>query len=270
MIDFSKNAAYYGKSVPLAKVFDSESIEHFGVDRCIWLLSIKPAVRNVESYVKDRVRLEEIEVLSLHINSKPDTEGYYRLLKQIHSQIRYPCVVFLEYKNKYKVVAWSFVDSVSSSDHNILRSKYETSWIYDPPSSEKTQKCVSELSTLLLDGEGCIKELYEQICRTIGNCYPQYIGSRQHLVRIVYDLCGKKNHPVLHGIDCDKRYEVKNSRARFEKKVYGSSYKYVYEHEDVWHALMQDEQLKRIIENRRYRDMEDMVFSIDSKYEESL
>lgn len=269
MIDYSKNAAYYGKSVPLTKVFDSESIELFDIAELIWLMSIKPAVRNVKSYVKDRVRLEEIEVLSLHINSMPDTEGYYRLLKQIHSQIRYPCVVFLEYKNKYKVVAWSFVDSVSSVDHNILRSKYETSWIYDPPCSERTKKCVTQLAAILLDGEGCIKELYEQVCRIIGNCYPQYIGSRQHLSRLAYDLSGKKNHPVLNSVDCYKKYEVKNPNAKFEKKEYGSSYKYVYEYEDIWYSFLQDEQLKRVIENRRYRDMEDLVFSIDLKYEES-
>lgn len=265
MIDLSNNPASCKKQIPLEKLFSPETIEEFQVEHAEWLMSIKPAVRSVIPYIEGRTRMEEIEVLRVRCNTLPDTKGYRYLLKEIHEKISYPCVVFFEYQNKYKISAWKFLDS-NRVNHNILKSSYVSSWIREPPSSDMTEKCANDIRQVLLYGEGNIKELYTKICQLILNCAPRFIGSRAHIMRILYSLGG--SNALEKTIDHTKRYEIKNPHERYKEKVYGSSYRYAYEYEDVWFALMQDEKMRTVIKKRRYRDIEDLVYQIDTKYEE--
>lgn len=265
MIDLSNNPASYNKSIPIERLFSPEVIDEFQVEHTEWLMTIKPAVRSVTPYIDGRTRMEEIEVLKVRCNTLPDTKGYRYLLKEIHEKISYPCVVFFEYRNKYKISTWKFLDS-NRVDHNILKSSYISAWIREPPSSDMTEKCANAVREVLLYGEGNIRDLYNQICQLILNCAPQYIGSRAHIMRILDSLGGSK--ALEKSIDHTKWYEVKNPYEKYKKKVYGSSYRYAYEYEDVWYVLMQDEKTQTVIKNRRYRDMEDLVYQIDTKYEE--
>lgn len=266
MIDTSKNPAAVQKTIPKEKVFDSETIEQFQVSDITWLMSIKPGIRNVTPYFKDRTRMEEIEVLSLRINAPPETRGYLSLLSQLHSKIMYPCVVFLQYGEKYKIAAWKAIDSVNFSNREILKSAYVSAWIHDPPSSAKTDSCMKAVERLLLNGEGDIKELYDQVCNVILSCPAQFIGSKKHMLTILYDLCGKKNSSFIEKIGGTRRYSVKNRLDKYKKKEYDSSFVYVYEYEDIWYALMNDDYFRKLIEKRRYSSVEEMVFRIDEKY----
>lgn len=268
MIDFSGSGAYYGKPIPSEKLFGESIVEEYQIEEMVWLMSIKPGIRNVECFTDGRNRMEEIEVLSIRVKAIPDIGGPRKLLRLIHSKISYPVVVFFEYKEKYKIAAWKYITGARDINKNILQTSYISSWIYEPQESEKTMKCVEEVSDLLMNGEGSIKELYDRICASIGACYPQHIGSKEHLSKLLYDLTGLKNPPVINKIDTTKIHGVSNPDQRFKKKKYTSTYHYSYEYEDIWHALMNDEMLSQIIQKRRYRDAEDMVFSIDSKYAE--
>ena len=268
MLKLTDNPASIKKLIPAERLFDVDTISQYMISNVNWIMTIKPGIRNVSSFVDGRIRAEEIEVISLAVGSIPDKSGYLSLLSQIHGKIMYPCVVLLEYLNKYKIATWKFFDSDRKTSGVALKSPYVSAWIRDPTTSEKTEQCVKRISDLLLNGEGNIKTLYDQICSAILNCAPQYIGSRAHLSRLLYDLTGKKNHPIQNEIDSRKRYEVKKQYAKYQKKKYGSSYKYGYEYEDIWAAFMEDDQIQAIIKKRRYRDMEELVFQIDTKYEE--
>ena len=270
MIDFSNNPASIQKTIPKEKLFDSETIEKFQLSDVVWRMSIKPGIRNVVKYIDEQNRLEEIEVLTLHINTLPDKATYLSFLRKIHSQIMYPCVVFFEYGNKFKIAAWKTVDSKSIYNHQVLKSAYVSAWIHEPPASEKTKKCVEGVYDLLMNGEGDIKALYSKICQEILYCPPQFIGSRKHLTTILYDLCGKDSKEILEKIDGTRRYDVKNSYAKYQEKEYMSSFKYIYEYEDIWYTLMNDEKLRGIVEKRRYSSIEELVYRIDSKYEEGF
>lgn len=269
MIDFSSNSAFCNKVLSADKLFSDDIIDEFGTDEVNWLMTIKPGIRNVEKYINDRVRMEEIEVFSIKVTYNPSVDSYVRVLKEICSKVVYPCIVFIIYGNKFKIAAWNFVDSVKAANINIMRSYYCTSWMYEPAASEKTEKCINEVSDILLNGEGSVKKLYDSLCMSIMRCSPQYIGSKAHLERIVYDLTGKKNNPIINGISTSVRHDIKGDRNRYKKREYSSTYKYTYDYEDIWFAFMNDEVIKKTIENRRYRDIEDLVLTIDSKYENS-
>lgn len=265
MIDLTNNPASIEKPVPVDKLFSLDTINKFQIESAVWLMTIKPGVRLVTPYIDGRTRLEEIEVLRVRCNTLPDTHGYRYLLSEIHKRISYPCVVFFEYQDKYKISAWKFLDSIRA-DHNILKTSYVSAWIREPPASNKTEICASGVQRLLLHGEGSIKDLYDQVCQLILNCAPQYIGSRVHLMRIITSLAGSESFEKK--IDHTKRFALLNPTEKYKKNVYGSAFRYIYEYEDIWYALMNDEKMRTIIEKRRYRDMEDLVFQIDSRYED--
>ena len=103
MIDFSNNAASLEKQIPIERLFDSETISAFSISEVKWKMSIKPELRNVTKYLNGRIRLEEIEVFEVKVNKIPEEGAYHILLKQIYSKIMYPCVVFFEFRNKYKI-----------------------------------------------------------------------------------------------------------------------------------------------------------------------
>lgn len=269
MIDLSNNAASIQKRIPPKKLFDENTIEKYMISDVVWVMSIKPGIRNVDKEIDGRLRLEEIEAFIVRIQQIPDTGGFRDLLSQIHSKIMYPCVVFFEYKNKYKISAWKTIDSTrSSGNKEILTTHYLSAWIYEPSVSENATRCANAVKDLLLNGEGSIKALYDQICNAIMLCVPQYIGSREHLLKILYDLSGNKNDPIAAQIDHTKRHSVKNPNARYKKKEYGTAFQYAYEYEDIWFALMNDNKFRKIIESRRYRSIEDLILHIDLKYRE--
>lgn len=266
MIDLSNSPAYVNIDIACNKMFEENIINSFGIKELKWLMSIKPSTRDVTPYIEDRIRMEEIEVFYIRISEFPDKISLKSMLSEMCSKVSYPCVVFVGYGDKYKILAWKFADSVRLIDKNVLHSFFESAWIHEPSYSEKADKCVETIKNLLLNGESGINVLYDDICKAISNFYPQYIGSFKHLKTIVYDLTG--NNSFVNSIPSTKRYEVKNSFEKHRKKEYGTMFKYVYEYEDIWNSFMKDEKIKNIINNRRYRDIEDLVLSIDSKYEE--
>lgn len=267
MIDLTGNPASISKPVSLGKVFHEDTIRDFQIESITWLMTIKPGIRPVVPYREGKTRLEEIEVLSIRANSLPDTPGYRYLLSQIHSKICYPCVVFFEYKDKYKISAWKFVDGERATQ-NVLKSSFVSAWIRSSPVSNKTEQCANSVQKLLLNGEGDIKELYDKLCHCILNCSPQYIGSHAHLIKILYALNGSYGQALANQVDCTKRYEIINPEEKYRKRKYGSAFRYCYEYEDIWYVLMNDEKARKTIEKRRYRDIEDLIFQIDSQYED--
>ena len=269
-MDFSGNPAFVNKTIPAERIFDSETQYKHILSDVTWLMSIKPGIRDVSKHIDGRIVMEEINVFSVDIGSLPVTGIYLSVIRQIYSSIPYPLVVFFHFGEKYKITAWKFFDSIRKQNHNILTCPYVSSWIREPPVSEKTKKCVSTIKSILLNGTGDLLELYSQICQAILNAQPQTVGSKKQMSDILAYMVGKSNiNSILKTLDSKVYYNVKNPGASIYKREYDSSYKYAYEYEDIWAALLQNEKTKRFIENGRYRDPEDLIQHIDMKLEEA-
>lgn len=268
MVDLSNNSASLDKQIPLEKLFDQETIENFDIINVAWKMSIKPGIRDVSAYISGNTRMEEIEVLEVHVNNIPDMGAYQPLFRQIHSKIMYPTIVFFVFKDKYKIAGYKATDSVQSANKQVLHSFFLSAWIHESAGSENAIRCANTVRELLLNGKGSIKQLYDDLCNAIIICAPQYIGSKRHLMNILFDMSGNKKDPMEEKIDKTKRYDVSNPNQRYKKREYYSTFKYFYEYEDIWHALLSDDKFRNIILNRRYSCPEDMIMSIDSKYTE--
>lgn len=254
------------KALPIERFFDRDTIAQYQIAEVVFLLAVKPVPGKIEQSVFGRIRMEEIIVVSVRMDALPERTSYGKLLAQIHKKIKYPCVVFFRYENKYKISAWKFFEGVYQTECNILKSAYVSSWIREPPSSEETRKCIQEVTRLLLEGEGSIEDIYNRICQAILYCQPKFVTSKKHMESLLYDLSGKKHDPFLEKIDTTKHHPVFNPQDKHRKKTYSMGYTYYYEYEDVWHALMSDDTFRRIITGRRYENMEQLVYYIDNKY----
>ena len=268
MVDFTKNPAFYNRIIPKEKLVDLGTMAYDQIWDITWIMSIKPGIRNVTSYVntRQRMRLEEIEVLWI-TGVMYESKDFLAVARSISKKILYPCVLIFGEENRYKFVTWSFLDSVKQPDKTISTSFYESTWIREPFDSDRTKRCAETVFHILLNGEGSIRELFQEICNSILACSPKYLGSRAHLQKIIYALTGKKSIPHLNSIERTLHHYVLNPKARYQKNIYSDNYRLFYEYEDVWHAFMNDEQLKNIIEKRRFRDMEDLVYCVDAQYE---
>ena len=268
MVDFSENPAFYNRIIPKEKLLETDSDAFFQVEDVTWIMSIKPGIRNVTSYVntRQRMRMEEIEVLRI-TGELYASKDFLAVARSISKKILYPCVLIFGEENRYKFVTWSFLDSVKQPDKSIATSFYESTWIREPFCSERTKRCAETVFHILLHGEGSIRDLFQEICSSILACSPKFLGSRAHLQRILYALIGKKSSPVMNRIEGTLHHYILNPHQRYQKNVYSDNYRYFYEYEDVWHAFMNDEQLRGIIEKRRFRDMEDLVYCVDAQYE---
>lgn len=269
MIDLSCSPAFVNKKIPINKMFTDEIIERYGVKSITWVMSIKPQILNVTPLLNEKYRIEEIEVFQVSITKLIDEGTYTELYKHIFAKVLYPCVLIIVYKNKYKFVACKFEAGKNDYNKNVLKSFYISSWIYDDLLTEKAAKCKDAISRMLLTREGSLQEIYLEICNTILQFQQRYIGSRNHIQRIVYSLAGNSGIPIIATIPSVKRYEAKAKKNKYQKTEYMSQFKYYYEYEDIWHTFMQDDRLNLIIKKRRYSDIEDLIFSIDSRYDDN-
>lgn len=268
MVEFTENPAFYNRKIPKEKLVEMGTMAYDQIWDITWIMSIKPGIRNVTSYVsaRQRMRMEEIEVLRI-TGEMYASKDFLAVARSISKKILYPCVLIFGEENQYKFVTWSFLDSVKQPDKTISTSFYESTWIREPFYSERTKRCAETVFHTLLHGEGSIRNLFQEICSSILACSPKYLGSRAHLQRILYALIGKKSSPVINNIERTLHHYILNPHQRYQKNVYSIDYRYFYEYENVWHAFMSDEQMREIIEKRRFRDMEDLVYCVDAQYE---
>ena len=51
--------------------------------------------------------------------------------------------------------------------------------------------------------------------------------------------------------------------AKYDSNLRTSTYSCVYDEEDVWYCLMMYEDTRKIIQNGRYRNLEDVIYRMD-------
>lgn len=262
MIRLTNNISSMHKIIPLEKIFDAEIIDTFSISKIRWLMRISSKTRNVSEYCSNKVRIDEIDVFCIRIESMPEEGDYERVLKQFHQRIPYPCVAFLEYKGKYKITTWKFTNDTRTMKHKALQSSYISSWIYIPQLSEKTRNCFENVIELLLHGEGNLNDIYNKISAEILNCCIHHVNSRKHLYEIIYYITGNRQDPLVEQIDCEKYYNYYRDGTR------GRLVCIMYEYEDIWATLMNNEKTRAYVNARGYSDIDRLIYDIESHYED--
>lgn len=246
--------------IPMEKYFNvsSEYLSHIKSIR--WIGSIKPAIMQVEAVVNDELRYEEIQIILI----ESDTTRYvYELAKDVFREIKYPLVLIVKCGEKETIGVCPFEKGKRDSDKNILKRMIFSHWMTVDYMSEKSSKMVTSINERIRN-KGNLYDMYMDI-KAIVTSNRMSGTSKAHCYRIIEDLVGKISKAKKDAIlaDCEP-YEYHTVLKKFSGRR-TRNYMLIYDYELFWQCLMKNANTRKVIEKRRYRDVEDMFYSIDSK-----
>lgn len=227
-----------------------------------WVASIKPGVANITLTRTETTRYDEIEVISLEVT---DTQELYHICVPICRAIRYPCLLDIQFQDRFLLGVCPFHAGKVDYDKNILRQMVFSHWIFPDLLSSGARKLLSDISVEIV-AEGDAESIYIAMKQCIQNFTLRGL-TKNHVNALSKDLAGKNWEKIFASCVPYKKYLPAAEGARGRYSARSSQYIYRYDTEDLWHAYMSDERIRTIIEKRRYRDMSDLIYSIDSKYE---
>ena len=247
------------KNVPVEKFGDISNC----IEKVLWQGNIKPAIYNVEATITDSVRYEEIQFFQVHIHSREDI---YEIGKVIFSDIKYPCVVEFISGNEIIIGVCKFNLGKVDYSSNVHKRIFFSHILRKEILSSNAQNMIDEINESIKKYKS-IGDIYDGICQSVMN-YKLSGTSREHVDRLIVDMLGKvsgkekelirqyckpyKYHKLIPG-------EQKYGGKRFK------NYTLVHDYEEIWYCFMKYPAIKNIIEKRRYRDIYDLIYSIDSK-----
>ncbi|NCA67368.1 MAG: DUF4391 family protein [Clostridia bacterium] len=249
------------QAIPIKLINDTD--EFSNIVECLSIIgSLKPSTCGIIPIVNDSLRYEEIQVILMRLNR---TEDLYITIRPVFKKIKYLCILMLEYKGKFRIAVCDYMAGKIDYDENILESILITSWIYPDCLSKNAKECIDAISNAL-NNEKHIRSLYTQIWSAVGKFRASGIP-RAKVHRLIEDMLGsgsaKKN--ILRYCDPYKLYIPKSKYGNRFTIQKSQEYCLIHDYEDIWYCFMKDEQLKKVIANRGYTDIHDLVYRINSQ-----
>lgn len=238
-----------------------------------WCANLKPGFIGAKPVRTSEVVYEEIQVLQVEII---DTEQLFSAASVIYKKTKYPCILIMKFGEKYCIGACPFTVGKINSDKNIMKMQAFSHWIYPDLLSPGANKFISAVNQSM-EADDNLQSIYTRIYHAV-QMFQLKGTTKTHVNKLLYDLLGKSNcseskrNEILKYCTPYKKHMPTDGSlaAKFDSSKRTSSYIYRYDFEDIWYCLMQYTPTRKIIEIRRYRDIEDLVFSIDNKFEDSM
>lgn len=255
-------------TIPTQKFFgDSELVDL--VEGIQWYASLKPSLINAQPVKNSDIRYEEIQILCLKLT---DTNNLYEIVRTIFKQVKYPCLLLIEYENKFLCGCCRFNAGKIDYDNNILKQIVFSHWIHPDFLSANAGKTIENINHAL-NKRTDLYDIYTEITHSIQNFSLNGI-TKAHVERLLKDLLGpcsaKKRDTILAYCTPYKKYAPTDTSksAKYDRNKRTSNYTYRYDIEDIWYCLKQYEPTNAVVVGRRYKDIEDLIYSIDSKLNE--
>lgn len=250
------------KEIALEKIFKNDKDDC--VQAVFWKGNIKPQLSKVIATVNDSKRYEEIQLLQVVLSNR---EQLYSVARCIHRSIKYPCVVEYMHGDATTIGTVSFDKGKRDNGQNVNIKFFFSHWIRKDFMSAEAEKMISSINAAL-NRSGEIADIVLEVGQVIAN-YRLGGTSKAHVARLVKDMVGSKPSPIkkLIANTCVpiKYYPTTFLSDKYSAKS-GMGYRLIHDYEELWYCFMTCEETRRIIENRRYRNIEDMILRIDSKY----
>ena len=260
-------------SIPVEKIY-SEPVWQDGQEPQIrWDYKLSPKTATVKQDQGDKTSFEEIHFFTLRIHDNEDAGDLYRYVLPMFRAVKYAVVLTLQYRNKQKVVCCTYRQGTRNSDKNILVGLRMTAWIYPTAPSTRSEEFYAKVNGLLKEDRQ-ISDLYKEICIAVDLFRAEYMN-KSRTIRLMKDLIGRNLTVAFTGKPTDPfrfcttfHYYPPISRSGKYVTKRSSIYHTEFDYEDLWYCFQQDERFREAIEKRRYKDMEDLVYRIESAYED--
>lgn len=255
------------KAIPKGKFYKQGTDAGYEiVDDILWIATIKPSILKVVPVTTDTLRYEEIQFIQMKINA---TDDLYTICKPLCKNIKYPLVLILEYADKFLLATCRFVPGKRDYDRNLLRNISFSHWIYSDCLSNGAKRLLENVNQAFTTPAD-LNEIYTSISRAV-QFFPLSGTSLAHVNRLILALTepspqsGDGN--LLQYCTPYKRHAAKGQtlKSRYNATDRYANYTYVYDYEDLWYCFMKDDDIRKTIENRRFRDITDLIYTIDSK-----
>ena len=196
-----------------------------------------------------------------------NTDYLYGIAHQIFKKVKYPCLLVMCYQNKFLCSCCRIAAGKIDYDNNILGRICFSHWIHPDLLTDKSQNMLSEINQAL-NLKSNLYDIYIKMAHAIESFKLSGI-SRAHVDRLLQDMLGKtpasKRDEIMQYCTPYKKFVPRNGTqaAKFEKEK--NHYEFRYDSEDIWYCLLKNEKTRKVISGRRYRDIEDLIISIDTK-----
>lgn len=266
--------ANYDRDIPVSNFFKKDSIALAGYVHSVkWYASMKPGLINARPVKTKEVAYEEIQVFQVEIS---DSKQMFYIANALYKHIKYPCILIIKYEKKYCVGVCPFTIGKVDFDKNILKAEVFSHWIYPDLLSPSATKFISAINQSI-EADDNLRSIYTRIYHAV-QMFRLKGTTKTHVNKLLCDLLGKSNcseskrNEILKYCTPYKKHMPTSDSlaAKYDSSKRTSNYVYSYDYEDIWYCLMKYEQTRTIIEKRKYRDIDDLIFTIDSKIYDSM
>lgn len=257
--------------IPIEKMFyNIDSDISMSVQSIHWVASLKPTLLDVQAVKTEAIRYEEIQILYVELNN---TDNLFDIAHAMCKSIKYPCLLIMHYQYKFLFGCCQFYAGKINYGNNILRTIDFSHWIYPDLLSGGAEKLLDILNQAINE-KGDLSCIYTKISHAIKNFKLSGI-TKAHIDRILRDMLGsvssKRRDEIMAYCSPYKKHSPTDASlaTKYNKSKRTSNYTYSYDREDVWYCLLNYEPTKRIVVGRRYRDIDDLIYTIDTKLVEN-
>lgn len=232
------------------------------VNCVLWLGNLKPAVTLVEPTITPKQRYEELQFFQVKLHSR---EKLYEVGKCIYSRVKYPCVIEFVINDVVTIGICKFNAGALDFTENVKKRIFFSHFLRKDLLSDKAQKMVDDINNAISTQKD-LGNMYDAICDAISN-YRLSGTTMAHVERLITDMLGKTTatqKQLIYQYCEPYKYHAVTSGNRFSGRR-ASNYMLIHDYEELWYCFMMFPATRKVIENRRYRDIEDLIYSIDSK-----
>ena len=253
-------------NVFISKFLNPDSDVGQSVESIQWRASIKPEFTGITAVNNNTLRYDELQIVLITL---VNTDFLFEVTRKIYKEIKYPCLLILNYQNKFLVSTCQFNAGKVDKDNNLLHAVNFSHWIHADLLSPGADRMICEINEAINE-KSDLCHIYTKMTHAIQN-FRLGGTTKAHVDRLLYDMCGrisaaKRDAIMKYCTPYKKHAPLDASRAtKYNKAKRTSAYTYSYDYEDIWYCLMCCEETQEVIRKRKYRDIEDLIYSIDSK-----
>ena len=231
-----------------------------------WYATISPKQTGIIAVSSGATIYEEVQFFQVELES---TQFIFEIVREICKTIPYPCVFVFKYRDRYTLSSCLFRTSQKDGGKNKVIEPTFSHWLHEDCLSPGAEKLIAQINNALSSSKD-LKTLHSQITFAI-QCYPLSGISRAKSHRLIGFLVNKPSkrqcEELLQPCCVYVKYFPTNGTlsARYDKTARTHNYEYRYDTEEIWYCLMQNEATRNAIERRRFRDMEDLLFTAAEK-----
>lgn len=253
-------------NVPLSKFMSPDSDIGQSVESIQWCASVKPEFTGITAVNSDIIRYDELQIFLINL---VNTDFLFEVARKIYKKVKYPCLLILKYQDKFLVSTCQFDAGKVDRDNNLLHAVNFSHWIHADLLSPGASRMICEINESLNE-KSDLYHIYLKMTYAIQN-FRLGGTTKAHVDRLLYDIRGrtsatKRDAIMKYCTPYKKHAPLDASRAtKYDKAKRTADYTYSYDYEDIWYCLMCCKETQEVIKKRKYRDIEDLVYSIDSK-----